>query len=135
MIGYAAEELFSLEEKRLLGLAQAMVLQAPYEIDGECVRCHELARAVALLLEIPRQVSDGWYGQVDHTWIWTTPREAFSPLPNVLDVYTPGRHPQVILIHTSTHLPFEYRRGARRRDIRKKVISDLVTLMRHAVVP
>ncbi len=99
MIGYAQREIFTPRELKLLDCAETLVAIAPYEIDGDLVRCHELARAVGAVLGL--QHEDGRYGFVDHTWLWTSKlSERVAPwdLPHVLDVYVPGGMPQVQLI-------------------------------------
>lgn len=109
MIGYAAKEVFSRRELQLLDRAQTLVAMAPYEINDELVRCHELARAIGEVLELKHE--DGRYGFVEHTWLWTSEKDPEgSPwvLPNVLDVYTPGCDPQVQLVHMALGLPPRY---------------------------
>jgi len=109
VISYAEKEVFSEEEIYLLLQAQVLVAKAPYQIGGEPIRCHELARAVGKFLKLPHQ--DGRFGFVDHTWLWTTAPEArLTPwvIPNVLDVYVPGSVPQVALVHTASGLPTRY---------------------------
>jgi hypothetical protein len=129
MIGYAEQEVFSEDEQALLARAIQLVKLAPYEIDGEAVRCHELARAVAAHLRLT--VADGWFGMVDHSWCWCQRfRPGFGPLPNILDVYAPGRLPQVMLVDSSsTWLPRDYKLGDRRRDIRRPVIRRLFEML------
>jgi hypothetical protein len=51
----------------------------------------------------------------------------------VLDVYTPGRLPQVQLIDVTATLGQPYRLGPPRRDIKKAVVAELVQLMRDAI--
>lgn len=78
-------------------------------MDGEPVRCHELARAVGQMLKL--EYEDGRFGFVEHTWLWTSPCDkTVAPwvLPNVLDVYTPGSMPMVQLVHMATGLPPRY---------------------------
>ncbi len=123
MKGYAAAEIFSACELQFLARAQRLVELAPHELDGKLVRCHELARAVGSVLDLV--TVDGWYGMADHSWLCTTPPREFDTPPNILDVYAPGRLPQVQLVHSTTHLPFEYRRGDWRKDIRFDVIEEL----------
>jgi len=107
MIGYAQREIFTPLELKLRDHANTLVAIAPYEIDGEPVRCHELARAIGAVLGL--QHEDGRFGFVEHTWLWTKPidrEHAPWMLPNILDVYVPGSVPQVQLIDTQhTGLP------------------------------
>jgi hypothetical protein len=135
MRGYAETDVFSEHELDLLVRAREVVAVLPSESFGEPVRCHELAHAVAWVLSpsFELEVADGWYGMIQHSWLWTQKLErvdgkALGPFPNILDVYVPGRLPQVQLVHVSTALPFEYRRGDPRDDIRKDVIEHLVRL-------
>ena len=95
----------------------------PHDLNGEWVRCHEVARVVATSLDL--QMTDGFYGMADHSWIWTSEIRPFETPPNILDVYCPGRLPQVQLIHSSNYLPFEYRKGPARDDVRQDVIEYL----------
>lgn len=129
MKGYAYEEVFTAEERKLQARAAKLVAKAPYLFGGSHVRCHELARAVAKVLGLKNAVCDGWFGMVEHTWLWTTPHQPLAFLPNVLDVYRPGCHPQVVLVHTSSTLPFDYRRGDKRKDIDPIVVDRLVAAM------
>jgi len=128
MIGYAEQEIFSDAEQALLGRATQLVKLAPYEIDGETVRCHELARAVAAHLRLT--VADGWFGMVEHSWCWCQRfRPGYGSVPSILDVYAPGRLPQVLLIGSSVWLPQDYKLGDRRRDIRRPVIRRLFEIL------
>jgi len=130
MTPYVVQEVFNAYELELFERAQHLVTFIPAKFDDEWVRCHEVARAVAKLLGIPpNQVADGWYGQAEHSWIWTS-RKEFGLVPNVLDTYAIGRVPQVQLIHSSPYIPFEYRRGDPRSDIKLRVVNKLVSIMR-----
>jgi hypothetical protein len=134
MIGYAEREIFTQRELQVLEKADQLVQLAPYELQGDEVRCHELARAVGQLLKL--HVVDGWYGHVSHSWLWLEPLvECGFPrlVPRILDCYCPGRLPQVQLVDCSTVLPFEYRRGDSRIDIRHHVVHELVEMMRGAL--
>ena len=130
MKSYAEREVFNVNELSLLNQATALVARAPGSFDHHYVRCHELARAVSLLLGLP--VCDGMFGFVEHTWIWTE-EPAGRPLwtmPNILDVYVPGSLPQVQLVHLSTGLPARYRAGEPREDVRQDVVLELLKAMR-----
>lgn len=133
MKGYAAREVFSAREKQLLNDAQALVDIVPYELGGEPVRCHELARAVGAILKL--DVMDGHFGFVEHSWLWTDPFPAqpCGPswgLPNVLDVYVPGVLPQVQLVDTSASLPHRYSpRPIKDLVIRGDIVDLLVDIM------
>lgn len=121
------QSIFLPEEMEVFDLACTLVSRLPYEVMGSVVRCHERVRAVADLLELTFE--DGFYGMVEHSWIWLSPREPISPLPRILDVYVPGRIPQVQLIDPHIHLPFEYRRGPPRTDINQPMVFELIRLM------
>lgn len=125
VIGYAQKEVFSAFELERLSLAAKLVDQLPAMVlgDEDWIRCHELTRAVGPLLGLPW--CDGHYGMVEHSWLWTKPLEPFSPPPNIIDLYCPGRLPQVQLVHSSSHLPYEYRRSSSRDDIRPTVVEYL----------
>jgi len=125
---YAEQEVFSTREVELFRQATALVALLP---DLEELRCHELARFIGERLGL--EVQDGYFGFVEHSWCWTTPRaddsEYLWRLPNILDVYVPGELPQVQLIHTTTALPMPYRFGASRRDIRSDLLAKLATCL------
>lgn len=129
MRGYAerAPDIFTPEEIDLFHKATAIVAALPDHEDFGAIRCHELARFVAEELSLP--FKDGFFGFVEHTWLWTEPYEGEGEqlwrLPNILDVYVPGHVPQVQLIHTTTALPVNYRFGPPRTDIREDVIETL----------
>lgn len=133
MHGYAAREVFTEAEQVLASRVSNLVAQCPYEIDGDAVRCHELVRAVGE--ELGLSWADGWYGMVEHSWLWTRPWVQPGPVPNIIDPYAPGRLPQVQLIHTGSYaLPWDYRRGdyIPAKDIRWAVITKLKAAMRSA---
>ena len=92
MIGYAEEVVFTAADLALLELATALVAKAPGKVDGEWVRCHEIARAVGRLLQL--QWVDGKYDACAHSWLLVRRRV-------ILDVYVPARLPQVQLVDTS----------------------------------
>lgn len=136
MIGYAEKEVFTARERELFGLAQTLVVIAPYELFGRLVRCHELARAVGRVLGL--RVEDGRFGFVEHTWLWTEPPEkALMPwaMPRILDVYVPGAMPQVQLIDTASGLPPRYYlSNVFDVVIRERDVDDLVRLFRDSVL-
>jgi hypothetical protein len=128
--GYASAEVFSKSEQLLLREASKIVGKLPLrDRQGRWSRCHEVARFVGSVLGL--EICDGYYGMVEHTWLWTTPVPVarrkghpwFGPPPNILDPYAVGRMPLVQLIHSSSSLPLEYRRGSPRRDVRKDVLE------------
>jgi hypothetical protein len=140
MNSYAEKEVFTSREKLLLRQATELVEIAPYEIDGNLVRCHELARAVGKVLGLEHE--DGRYGFVEHTWLWTESlkeegvpdksKAFFSPwvLPNVLDVYVPGSVPQVQLVHMAASglPPRYYLSNLKAPEIRASVVRQLTDI-------
>jgi hypothetical protein len=131
MISYSEKEIFTKRDMLLLDLVKELVRSIP---SFEDLRCHELARAVGKTLEL--QVQDGYYGFVDHSWLWTEPfkKEGFWRLscPRILDVYAVGSLPQVRLLDSSTNLPhvgWAYRPGDPRDDIDEMMVKRLVNEM------
>ena len=130
MRSYSELEIFTADELTLL--AEATKAVEGVSIGSE-VRCHELARAIGWLLELDHQ--DGYYGFVDHTWLWTTkyePEKVITSrlgLPNILDVYCVGSLPMVRLVdcqHTSLpHVGWSYRPGERRKDVDAGLVAKL----------
>jgi hypothetical protein len=140
MNSYAQLEIFSMQEQVVYRRATELVADAPTKIDDRLVRCHELARAVcerlkkeAAARDAPlfrklcheMNVMDGYYGMIEHSFILLGElyEGGFGPMPHVLDVYAPGRVPQVQLVDTSSVLPFYYRRGAPRSDVNQDDIN------------
>jgi hypothetical protein len=64
---------------------------------------------------------------VDHSWI-LLPRQVEGAL---LDVYAPGRVPQVQLLHDHHVVTCGYERGPARLDVRADVVDMLCRLMKH----
>ncbi len=122
---------------------------------GSELRCHELARAAhrALLADhadrlrtwkVALAVVDGLLGPIEHSWItYEVLGQPYRgvvrdvPRAHVLDVYCPGRLPQVQLIDGSSTISREYRAGtqyrrataehvqAEREDINKDLVEAL----------
>jgi hypothetical protein len=103
-------------------------------------RCHEIARAVGQVLKLP--VQDGWYGAIEHSWLWI-PQEGPSSYgfeyDAILDVYAVGRLPMVQLVmsdRSAGHYAAGglgaslYREGPPRKDIRTEVHSDILNQLR-----
>jgi hypothetical protein len=138
MEGYSVREIFAEQELELLRAAQNIVKLIPLDD----IRCHELSRVVGTLLKL--EVQDGYYGFVDHSWLWTKPFESrgLRPdknrtrvgFPNILDVYCVGSLPQVRLIdcqHTALpHVGWAYRPDRARDDIDEVLVDTLVTTLR-----
>lgn len=74
--------------------AQEIVSRLPEEVDGQPVRCHEIARVVHAMLGHRHyfEVVDGKYGPYEHTWL------ASRRLACILDTYAIGRFPIVQLV-------------------------------------
>lgn len=128
MISHSEQEVFTEREIQLWKMATEMVVKV-VEPEGVTVRCHELARAVGIVLGLP--YSDGMLGSIEHTWLrvgdWATDIHDAK----ILDVYVPGGHPQVQLIHYgSWSIPIRtlYRQGVEyeRHDINEKLVAELV---------
>lgn len=142
MKSYSEREIFTVGELELLRRAERLVAVLPEDTDPsrhhESVRCHELARAVGRVLGLQHQ--DGYYGFVDHTWLWTSKfetnalnRESRLGFPNILDVYSVGSLPMVRLVDgTRTQLPhvgWSYRPGKEREDIDGEAVERMVAIM------
>lgn len=143
MKGYAEREVFTARQMKLWRRAVELVervpgvvspsTQARWNMADRYVRCHELARAAGRILGL--EVADGWYGFVEHSWLWTQPPDRIDgqmlgPLPDILDVYLPGHLPQVQLIHMYSSLLQQYRPSAPRTDVNERVVDGLEHLMR-----
>jgi hypothetical protein len=106
------------------------------------LRCHELARAVGKILDLPTQ--DGKYGTVEHSWLWTGPvPQDFAAriakhghrniAPNILDVYAVGQLPQVQLIdvqHVGLTHRTTYVSGLEREDVDEHVVAAITRQLR-----
>ena len=139
-ISYSERKVFTGGEINLLHRAERCVARIPNELADS--RCHEVARAVGYRLGLAHQ--DGFYGFVDHTWLWTAPFAAscYEPsrnktrvgFPHVLDVYCVGSLPMVRLLdgeHTSLpHIGWAYRPGKERDDIDETRLRTLIEAMR-----
>lgn len=135
MKGYSDSHIFTGEERSLLRRATRMI-EALADADWESVRCHELARAVGRVLGL--EVEDGFYGFVDHSWLWTRPKPAHTltariGFPNILDVYSVGSLPMVRLVACENpslpHVGWAYRPGPERTDVKHGLVDVLVEEM------
>ena len=89
---------------------------------GNELRCHELARAIHLVVRTPELVVvDGHCGPVEHSWL------CFSTDGVIIDTYVPGRLPAVQIIDPLVGLM--YRPGPERDDIRQPIVDSLVAEM------
>lgn len=147
MIGHAATRLGT-TAMDLLRAAQAVVDLLPETIDGELVRCHEVARVVAEVLSYPERsksgmfdelvVVDGKFGVHDHSWIRV---DGSVRGRLILDPYAVGRIPMVQVLDLDVMTlpyrresacdrcgvpnPWFYREGPTRDDVRHEVLAAL----------
>jgi len=151
MIGHAAKRLGS-TATGILRVAQDVVDLLPETIDGELVRCHEVARVVAEVLSVSdrfgdRIVVDGKFGVHDHSWIQIDLNPGLVPYSVggrgrlILDPYAVGRVPMVQMLDLDATLlpyrresacdrcgapnPWLYREGPTRDDVRHEVVAAL----------
>lgn len=120
MITYAQRACFQASHLRVLERVEAHVGRISNAWGNE-LRCHELARAVHLVVCKHLEVVDGKCGPIEHSWL------RFSD-GVILDPYVPGRMPAVQIVD-----PFvgtSYRPGAARDDIRQTILDRLVLEMR-----
>lgn len=130
MLNYSAIHVFSTEALRALKAATQLVELVPDSFKD--VRCHELTRAVAFVLDrvcnvsAPRMI-DGTYMRVyEHSWI------ELRELPRrvILDVYAIGALPQVQLVDGDMRNS-PYQIGAEHRtDIDTTMVAELVAGMK-----
>jgi hypothetical protein len=141
MTPYAEKEIFTEEEISLFYRANDSICVLSSDDFPEEIRCHELARAAGRILDLP--CTDGWYGSVNHTWLWTrhpTHEELelwsksgwfHEDRPRILDVYLPGVIPSIALIDTWALLPQWkfYKPGPPREDIDYNLVDRMVERM------
>jgi hypothetical protein len=133
MKSYAEGNIFTVFEVKLFQHATRYVAAINSPETTKKIRCHELARAVGLLLDLPYQ--DGFYGFVDHSWLWTRPldqRTIITPrigLPNILDVYSVGSLPMVRLVGLP-HVGWGYRPSEERKDIDIDFVQSIAKVMK-----
>jgi hypothetical protein len=123
VITYAERTCFRAEHVRLRSRVEAYVGRVSSSWGNE-LRCHELARAVHLVVyeSAPKLlVIDGKCGPIEHSWLYL--EDAV-----ILDPYAPGRLPAVQLVDLVVGTA--YRPGPRREDIRQAVVDRLVFEMR-----
>lgn len=134
MISYAERECFNGEE--LVTWCDAVDAIKRVGTWGNELRCHELARAMALHLAILGHnvvVVDGHLFACEHSWLVVLPKrrdEHRSTILDehrsaILDVYCPGRMPQVQLIAAHFSISRGYEAGSTRVDIRTDILSRL----------
>jgi len=98
MKSYSERHIFSGNVKQAFELATYLVDSLEiHKLGGQEIRCHELARAISKILtfkDFDNTVVDGSLWCIEHTWIVL----GDGPYGKILDVYVPGRMPQVQLI-------------------------------------
>lgn len=134
MITYAERACFRPSHLRVLTLVETYITRVS-DTWGNELRCHEVARAVKLvvdheeLVEHELDVLDGKCGPIEHSWL------RFSD-GVILDPYAPGRMPAVQIVDPIVGAA--YWPGAPRSDIRQAIVDRLVLEMRgiwHTAAP
>lgn len=134
MRSYSEKSVFAKSIRAQFATATAFVERAR-EKPREVIRCHELARAAAVVLGLPPAcVQDGYYGFVEHSWLWV-PGPPKNPItrrlgwPHILDVYCVGRLPQVQIVACDNpglpHVGWSYRPDSPRTDIDAEMVERL----------
>lgn len=135
MMGYAETDVFTSEELHVYKRAASLIGYVPNDFKGKVIRCHELVRAFSLVLSLP--VQDGRYCYIEHSWLWVRnpgPELHKWILPPILDVYVPGRLPQVQLLDVkATALPMDYRPGPERTDIDQAMVDFIAKAIGYEV--
>jgi hypothetical protein len=137
MESYSETKIFTFDEIALVNVVPDRLAMIP-DREGVTIRCHELVRAVGRLFKL--EVADGFYGFVEHSWLWTTPlpKELSSSnfrlgFPNILDVYSVGQLPMVRLVACGhpqlPHIGWSYRPGPPRTDIDEVLVTTLINDM------
>lgn len=137
MRSYTEREVFGDASQALWADAVAIVERIPSTWGNE-LRCHELSRAVAELLRLRGgswfitsavKVVDGKLGAIEHSWLVCVQRTrggtTYVKQP-ILDVYCPGRMPQVQLIDDYFAVSRGYEIGEPRTDIKHDIVRKLV---------
>lgn len=130
MTGWSERKAFGIMQTHFWRQATRLVQNLPQQPTE--IRCHELTRAVAKILDLSPNVRDGLAGCVQHTWI-----DLGDSCMTILDVYCPARLPMVQLIdvrlgaglYGHKALPF-YRVEALRTDIDSEQVERLILAMR-----
>jgi hypothetical protein len=136
VIPYAQREVFTPLTLDLLQHAEMFIARVSSQWGNE-LRCHELARAAFLVLvqisAYKMRVVDGVVGIVDHSWIEIAANDRYDRNRSrmvILDVYCPGRLPQVQLVDSFVFLRPTYEEREPRGDIREEIVQRLVKQMR-----
>jgi hypothetical protein len=127
---YSERRVFTPPEISAWRRAQQLVGLVSDDGGGE-VRCHELARAVRRCL-LSEGLLDGWTCVVrdgslcgiEHSWIEIVARSG-DPRRSILDVYAPGRLPQVQLVDHHFAVAREYLVRLDRSDVDSSVVRRL----------
>lgn len=127
MHGYSSGNIFTVDELELFADATALLLKTP---EDEHLRCHELARAIAIhYADSPLKpyVVDGKFGLADHSWIQF--RAGSTARGHIFEVYAVGAYPMVQLIDAwslALRNARNYVEGEARNDVRTDVIDKLL---------
>jgi len=131
MKSYAERTVFS--AAHLEAWRRATVLVACLGDDwGDELRCHELSRAVAHVLVKEGAscvVRDGLIHAIEHSWILLRDASGLLEAYAILDVYAPGRLPQVQLVDDHFAVSRGYEPGPERSDVRAAIVRCLVEEM------
>jgi hypothetical protein len=121
---YSEREVFSQTDLAYYRKASRFVRALPsYDQHGEELRCHEVARAVAIILNIST-VEDGYFELAcQHTWL-------VLPTRHILDPYCVGRLPPVQLVAVVTTMPKRYNVRDIGITVRGDVVLHLTSLSR-----
>lgn len=135
MRSYTEREIFGDASQALWADAVAIVDRIPSTWGNE-LRCHELTRAVRDLLRLRGgswfvmldvNVVDGNLWSIEHSWlVLTSARPSKLSKRIILDVYCPGRMPQVQLIDDHFAVSRGYEVGEPRTDIKHDIVQKLV---------
>jgi hypothetical protein len=140
--GYSESEVFLPHEVRLWQAVTKLVEGLPEDPKFQ-VRCHELARAVAIYCLknsiYPRGlvVVDGKFGGVEHSWVEATRFTWERRKRIILDVYAVGTLPMVQLIDFEGSIGLysarRYIEGTKRTDIDRQMIERLMDAFKQTV--
>ena len=124
MKSYSERNVFEALAVETYEQAADLVARLPSHLDGEGreLRCHEIARALAMVLGL--DYVDGTSVGVDHSWL-------IIDRTTLLDPYVPGRLPLVQLVDIGTptlmRLCYQGALDGARTDVRTAVVDDLVS--------
>lgn len=134
MKGYSSTSYFHPELVGLFERATALVAALPEPRDVDHIRCHELTRAVFIMLsstDYDIHVVDGTYGMIDHSWLELS---LDGVTHAILDCYAVGRLPMVQLQNprewrVAGRAPSPYKAGPQRTDIDQARVRQLALTM------